>query len=168
MSAFFTIGGMTIGRELKGVSEAPPEFDMHRAKLNVVEIQVYPGEFRMALSRDWDGLIYFKRTEEGALESLNRLIQKHGIMDLPPRMPLKIFRKFIARCGISSMRLQIEYKHGDWCRNWQCRYVRMDKLPANVRAFYDDCFKVAITTSDGGKKRKMSRDELANFPGKGA
>lgn len=35
-----TIDGMKTGRDLKGVPEAPPQFDMHRAKLNVVEIQV--------------------------------------------------------------------------------------------------------------------------------
>ena len=172
------MGAMTIGRDLKGFSEAPLGFDMAKAKLNVVEIQVYPGEFRMALSRDWDGLIYFKRTEkadletyhfsqktgrrtiECALESIHRLIQKHGVIDLPPRMPFKIFREFIARCGVPTMRLQIEFKHGDWCRNWQCWYMRIDKLPVNVRAFYDDCQKVAITTTESGKKRKVSREEI--------
>jgi len=169
---------MTIGRDLKGQSEAPLAFDMRKAKLNVIEIQIYPAEFRVALCRDYDGMIYFKRSEKAdmetyhfsqktgrrtidcALESFHRLIQKHGILDLPPRMPLKIFRKLIVRSGLPTMRLQIEYKHGDWCRNWQCWYIRMNKLPASVRAFYDDCFKVAITTTESGKKRSISRDEM--------
>lgn len=172
---------MSIGRDLKGVSTAPPEFEMRKARLNVVEVQVYPQQFRLALGRDWDGYICLKREEnselatyyfrqeksrrtiESALESLHRLIQQQAILELPPRMPLKIFRGLIVRSGLPTMRLQIEYRHGDWHRNWQCWYTKMNKLPPGIQAFYDGCFKIALATTAGGKITRISHDEANKY-----
>ena len=147
------------------------------SKVQWFELEVAEG-FRIGIVPDKPALISYKPTDsargqtfiflpetnrenyEFIFRSLDSLLEKLNIMDLPEHEPEKAFQGTPPR-NVPAIHIRFVYGTKAW-RSW----YRTNEIPPKIQALYEGCRDLSINVCERGTKHTLAPEQAADIAGK--